>query len=128
MEILGGDSVAATTYLEDKTYTPLSEAYAPFVDSTLELVGAVRLWRFLSTNYNTVAALRDSVPSSLQSYIPAPPFDSLETDLGLYATTKALDGLFYVVGEEETRIRRDPVARVTEILETVFGWAEENLS
>jgi hypothetical protein len=37
-----------------------------------------------------------------------------------YVTNKALDGLFYMIGEEEKKIRTDPKARVTELLEKVF--------
>jgi hypothetical protein len=42
-------------------------------------------------------------------------------DLDHYVTTKALDGLFFMVAEEEKKIRTDPAARVTELLKTVFG-------
>ena len=41
--------------------------------------------------------------------------------LGQYVVTKALDGLFYVVGQEERKIRTDPAARVTDLLKDVFG-------
>jgi hypothetical protein len=41
-------------------------------------------------------------------------------DLDHYVTSKALDGLFIVVGQEEKKIRKDPAARVTELLKTVF--------
>ena len=36
-------------------------------------------------------------------------------------TDKALDGLFYMVGEEEKKIRTNPAARTTELLKKVFG-------
>jgi hypothetical protein len=42
-------------------------------------------------------------------------------DLDHHVTSKALDGLFYMVGEEEKKIRKDPVARVTDLLKRVFG-------
>lgn len=45
-----------------------------------------------------------------------------------YATAEALEGLFWAVGEEEAHIHRDPVARVLGILETVFGWLDNNRS
>ena len=38
-----------------------------------------------------------------------------------YVTNKSLDGLFYLVGQEETKIRKDPAARVTDLMKTVFG-------
>jgi hypothetical protein len=50
------------------------------------------------------------------------PFMSKESfDLDHYVTTKAMDGLFYMVGQEEKKIRTDPAARVTDLLKTVFG-------
>ena len=42
-------------------------------------------------------------------------------DLEAYVVDRALFGLFYVLGQEETKIRRDPAARVTAILREVFG-------
>ena len=42
-------------------------------------------------------------------------------DLDRYVTTKAMDGLFYMVGQEEKKIRTDPAARVTDLLKSVFG-------
>jgi hypothetical protein len=42
-------------------------------------------------------------------------------DVDNYVTNKALDGLFYMVAREEKKIRTDPGARVTELLEKVFG-------
>jgi hypothetical protein len=42
-------------------------------------------------------------------------------DIDQYVTTKALDGLFYVVAQEEKKIRTDPAARVTDLLKEMFG-------
>jgi len=42
-------------------------------------------------------------------------------DLDDYVTNKSLDGLFYMVGEEEKKIRTNPVARTTDLLKSVFG-------
>ena len=44
-----------------------------------------------------------------------------EQDLSDYVTGKALDGLFALVAEEEAKIRKDPAARTTELLERIFG-------
>ncbi|MBN1578300.1 MAG: DUF4197 domain-containing protein [Chitinispirillaceae bacterium] len=121
--ILKGDSVAATKYLKIKTFDPLTGVFEPFVDSTLALVGAQVLWQNLSTNYNSMALFYKEIPQNLLDIISLPslPFDTLSTDLALYTTQKALDGLFYTVGEQETLIRKDPLARITEILRKVFG-------
>ena len=50
------------------------------------------------------------------------PFVKKETfDIDSYVITKALDGLFHVLGDEERKIRTNPEARVTELLKEVFG-------
>ncbi|MCS6834090.1 MAG: DUF4197 domain-containing protein, partial [Flammeovirgaceae bacterium] len=48
-----------------------------------------------------------------------------ETNLSNYVTRKALDGLFLKVAEEEKKIRENPIARVTELLKKVFGYAAQ---
>ncbi|NNF00413.1 MAG: DUF4197 family protein, partial [Pyrinomonadaceae bacterium] len=42
-------------------------------------------------------------------------------DLDGYVTQKALDGTFYMVAQEEKKIRKDPIGRTTQILRDVFG-------
>ncbi len=50
------------------------------------------------------------------------PFIKAEAfDLDQYVVSKALDGLFHVLGEEERKIRTNPAARVTDLLKKVFG-------
>jgi hypothetical protein len=44
-----------------------------------------------------------------------------DLDLDAYITRKTVDGLFLKIAEEERRIREDPKARTTELLERVFG-------
>jgi hypothetical protein len=54
--------------------------------------------------------------------VSAVPFAKPESfDLNHYVTTKALDGLFYMVGQEGQKIRTNPVARTTDLLKKVFG-------
>ena len=47
--------------------------------------------------------------------------DTDKLDLGNYVTDKALDGVFFMVGEEERKIRENPAARTTELLKKVFA-------
>ncbi|MCX6350723.1 MAG: DUF4197 domain-containing protein [Bacteroidetes bacterium] len=101
--ILFGDSLAATTYLNSKTYAQLKTLYKPKIEASLNKVNATTYWKDLTTLYNTIAS------------------DTVNTDLTDYSTNKALDGLFYMVGKEEKDIRRDPAARVDAILKKVFG-------
>jgi hypothetical protein len=122
MDILHGDSVAATTYLKGSTYSPLTNLFEPAVDSMLELVNANQIWEYIASTYNSAAAVYSNAEDIVGAgVLPAPPFSSLNTDLSLYTTQKALDGLFLMVGREETLIRTDPVARVTDILRRVFS-------
>lgn len=127
VDILQGEDTAATVYLEAKTERPLVAAYSPVVDSALNQVNATTLWVRFSTDYNRLRNLY-AENAAFEAFRKATGFEkvppTLRTDLGAYATEKALDGLFHAVGREEMRIRRDPVARVTEILEKVFGAAE----
>ncbi len=113
MNILKGHDTAATDYLKDKTFDDLTSAFLPDVTNSLEkpiIAGqsAQSTWQELTNTYNALAIILPSI-------------EPIETDLALHVTEKALDGLFLKVSEEEKSIREDPVARVTSILEQVFG-------
>jgi hypothetical protein len=101
--LFGKDSFGATTYLKTKTTADLKLAFNPKIKVSLDKVGATDIWKTFANTYNLVSTTK------------------LNTDLVDYTTTKALDGLFYVVGTEEQAIRKDPLARVNSILQKVFG-------
>ncbi len=105
LNILNGADDAATQYLKTNTYDQLKAAFAPDVNTSLSTVGATTAWTNVTTAYNT--------------YVPVG--QPINTDLGDYTTGKALDGLFFLVAQEEGKIRNDPAARVNEILQKVFG-------
>ena len=107
--ILFGDSLAATNYLNSKTYSSLKTAFLPDIKTSLDNVSATSYWSTLTGLYNQV-----------------PLVTPVNTDLPDYATTKALDGLFIMVGQEEKKIRKDPAARVSDILKTVFGQLDKH--
>ena len=69
---------------------------------------------------NEVGATR-SYKEMMGKYDSIPFMDKQSMDLDHYVTNKALDGLFYMVGQEEIKIRTDPAARGTDLLKTVFG-------
>jgi hypothetical protein len=113
------DSTAATAYLRSTTYGQLRDAFSPKVNASLskKLVGNYspnQIWQTLTSTYNGVAGKSLGLIEPVET-----------TDLGAYVTGKALDGLFYKVGQEEIKIRRDPLAwartTVGNILERVFG-------
>lgn len=115
--ILFGADTAATSYLRDKTYTQLVSAFRPKINNSLNknLVGdisATKSWTDLTSAYNKVAQSTGGRIAGLKT---------INTDLAGYVTSKALDGLFLKVSDEEKQIRKDPVARVTSILKQVFG-------
>lgn len=98
----GGDS-SATRYLREKTSLSLTEAFRPVIENSLEKVNATKNWEKVFTTYNRFSK------------------DKVNTDLAAYVTEKALFGIFYQVAQEEMKIRKDPVARTTDILKKVFG-------
>ncbi|MBN1415685.1 MAG: DUF4197 domain-containing protein [Bacteroidales bacterium] len=132
----GFDSTAATKYLSMKTYDPLTSLFAPKINAALDkdLVGgysATETWESLTSTYNNFLARTDVQAALLAAELLGQDLDlpaSINTDLGVFSTQKALDGLFLMVGKEEIKIRRDPLAWaqtvVGDILERVFGSVE----
>jgi hypothetical protein len=101
--ILRGGDFAATEYLKRTTTIQLTNQFRPVIDRSLANVDATKYW--------------DDVFSIYNKFSKTP----VNTDLGAYVTEKALSGLFYHIGLQEQKIRKDPVARVTDILKKVFG-------
>ena len=101
--ILQGGDFAATNYFKDKTTAALTAAFSPVITNSLSKVDATKYWSDMFTAYNKFSTKK--VP----------------TDLNAYVTQKAIDGIFYEVGLEEQKIRKDPAARVTDLLKQVFG-------
>lgn len=103
--ILNGDDTAATEYFKAKGSGRLSDAILPIVGQTTRQVGVTSAYK------NLVGQA-----GSLGSYV-----DMESLDLDKYVTARALDGLFLTLAKQERLIRKDPVARTTDILKTVFG-------
>ncbi len=103
-KILGGGPSGATDYLREKTSNELRSRYKPIVQKKLESVGVVGLYNSLHERYRT---------------LPGTP--SVEFTPENYATDRALDGLLKLLTGEEKRIRQDPAARTTDLLQQVFG-------
>jgi len=101
--ILQGGDFAATDYFKSKTTASLTAAFSPVIAKSLDKTEATKYWSDMFTAYNKFSTKK--VP----------------TDLNAYVTQKAIDGIFYEVGLEEQKIRKDPAARVTDILQQVFG-------
>lgn len=119
--ILFGGEQAATNYFKQATYNQLYDAFLPKMQSSLskDLVGGVSTqesWSALTVAYNNVAKSTLGQVAGLKS---------VTTDLSVYATRRTLDGLFLQVAEEENKIRQDPKARVTNLLQQVFGQLDQ---
>lgn len=123
--ILNGSDTAATTYLKDKTYSRLLSNFSSIISPVLNkpVLSGVDLstediYASLISTYNTGV----NAYNVTQIFNPENQLDLIESStLAEHATGKALDGLFLKVSEEEKSIREDPFARVTDILERVFG-------
>jgi hypothetical protein len=102
--ILKGGDTAATDYFRGATTEELTTAFQPIVTESMESIGVTRQYKVLAGRYNALPFVK-----------------SQAFDLDRYVVEKALDGLFYVLAEEERKIRTDPAARVTDLLRTVFG-------
>ena len=103
LSILKGGDFAATNYLKGKTTASLTEAFRPIIEQSLKKVNATKYWNTVFTTYNRFSN------------------EKVNPDLAAYVTEKALTGIFYQVGLEEQKIRKDPVARTTELLKKVFA-------
>lgn len=117
LAILKGHETAATDYLRTNTYDQLFALYQPKIKTSTDkkLIGNISTtesWNKLTTEWNKIA---NSMAGRLAGFTP------VNVQLDQYLTGKALDGLFMKVGQEEKKIRTDPVARVTELLKRVFG-------
>ena len=105
--ILNGGDGAATKFLKDQTTSKLITAFSPKVKEATSKVKLTEYWNPIITKYNNAMTLTGG--------------QKLNPDLDAYITQKAIEGLFLMVEKEENKIRKDPAARVTDILVKVFG-------
>jgi hypothetical protein len=103
LNILRGTDTAATGYLRKTTSAELTNSFKPVIEESLKKVDATKYWKDVFTTYNRFSS------------------KPVDTDINSYVTSKALDGIFHYVAEEEINIRKNPAGRVTDILKKVFG-------
>jgi hypothetical protein len=101
--ILRGNDTSATSFLKSKTFDRIYGAFKPTVTAAMNDVGVTRSFKEMMDKARTIPFLKQEA-----------------VDLDHYVTSKALDGLFTIVGQEEQKIRKDPAARVTDLLKKVF--------
>ena len=102
-KILTGGDTAATDYFKRVCSPELTTAFSPMVRQSMQNVGVMKKY-----------------DNFVQS---APELSSIGGNFNLdkYVVGKTLDGLFYVLGQEEQKIRKDPLAQTTSLLKEVFG-------
>jgi Protein of unknown function (DUF4197) len=104
LKIVKGGPTSVTDYFAGKTRTPLGERFLPIVTKATEKVQ-------LADRYNRVAGKAAGMGL----------IKGDETNIQKHVTAKALDGLFFMIGEEEKKIRADPLKTGSAILRRVFG-------
>ena len=103
-QILTGGENSATQFFAERTRAPLGVRFLPIVTRATEKVS-------LADKYNKVAGQVASLGLVSKD----------ESNIQSYITGKALDGLFLMIGEEERKIRKDPIGTGSAILKKVFG-------
>jgi hypothetical protein len=111
--VLAGTTNAATQYFRKTTETNLFEKFLPIVKSATDKAGVTSAYKSFMEKANEGAGAFGSFGKSLTQ--------QQNVDVDSYVTHKALDGLFKLVADEEQRIRQNPAARTTELLQSVFG-------
>ncbi len=103
-KILTGGDTSVTRFFADKTRKPLGVSFLPIVTEQTEKVA-------LAEKYNAVAGKAAGFGLVRKE----------DANVQEYVTGKALDGLYLMIGEEEKKIRRDPVGTGSDLLKKVFG-------
>jgi hypothetical protein len=104
LKIVRGGSTSVTDYFAGRTKKPLGEKFLPIVSRATEKVE-------LAEKYNALASKASGL-----GLVKAE-----DANLQQYVTGKALEGLYFMIGEEEKKIRKDPLGSGSEILKKVFG-------
>ncbi len=102
--IYNGPDDAATQYFKGKMSPQLAEEMKPVIENTLSEVGAVKAY-----------------DSMMKEYTALPFVPDVKANLTGHVIEKGMDGIFYYMAKEEVAIRKDPVARTTDLLKKVFS-------
>ncbi|MGE4241954.1 DUF4197 domain-containing protein [Ramlibacter sp.] len=102
--ILTGGPTSVTAFFAERTRAPLSERFLPVVKGATDKVG-------LAEKYNRVAGKAAGMGLANKE----------DATIERYVTRKSLDGLYFVIGEEEKKIRQNPAGAASAIVRKVFG-------
>ena len=103
LNILNGENNAASVYLKKETREVLYSNFKPVVIKSIKRVDLHKYWKVLVKNYNKIPLTK-----------------KIDVDLADYVTLKAIDGLFLLLEKEESNIRNNPKARISDILKKVY--------
>ncbi|MAW30315.1 MAG: hypothetical protein CMD15_00175 [Flavobacteriales bacterium] len=103
VNILNGENNAASVYLKKETREVLYSNFKPVVIKSIKRVELHKYWKVLVKNYNKIPLTK-----------------KIDVDLADYVTLKTIDGLFLLLEKEESNIRNNPKARISDILKKVF--------
>lgn len=102
--ILGGGDTSVTRFFADKTREPLGQKFLPIVKQTTARVNLAEKYNQLAGKAAGMGLLKGD-----------------QVNVERYVTGKTLDGLYFMIGEEEKKIRQDPVGTGSSLLQKVFG-------
>jgi hypothetical protein len=106
-KLLAGSDTAITDYFKEKTSAQLAVAFRPHVEQAMSASGVTQ-------KYDALVGAAPKLPFGMGG-------GGGSTDINTYVVNKALDGLFYMLGQQEKEIRTNPAARSTALLKQVFG-------
>ncbi|MDC1063824.1 DUF4197 domain-containing protein [Flavobacteriales bacterium] len=101
--ILNGPENALTKYLRDDSYNNLYNAFYPQTLRAISNTGIQKLFDNIIKKYNKIPLVK-----------------KVDFDLSNYITVETIDGIFFLISEEEKKIRNNPKARTTELLQKIF--------
>jgi hypothetical protein len=104
LRIVRGGDTSVTDYFATKTRVPLGERFLPIVQRATQRVALAEKYNALADRASRFGLVKPE-----------------EADLQRYVTGKSLDGLYFMIAEEERKIRRDPVGTGSALLRRVFG-------
>ncbi len=102
--IVKGEKTAGTDYLNRNTNSAVVNAFKPIIKSSLDKVNATKHWLSIMTTYNKI-----------------PFVEKVNPELETYVTQKAINGLFFMLAQQEIAIRENPKERTSALLKKVFG-------
>ncbi len=102
--ILTGGDDSVTKFFATKTREPLTGKFLPIVTRVTEKIGLARQYNALAAKGEQLGLVRGD-----------------QAKIERHVTAKSLDGLYFMIGEEEKKIRQDPVGTGSDILKKVFG-------